>query len=196
MEFDRLRPMTRRVPRGKLKPTRRPARASTDAGADGRHQGGCDVPFRPVFPETDADPFPAYRRLREEFPCFWSEEANMWVLSRFADIVAALNDWGRFSSAKGNMMTELPNRAGATLGTTDPPRHDRLRALIQYAFVKRNLDSLTGPIRDIAREAAEALRGRKRFDFIDDFSSKFTVRVLFAALGLPLGDEATVRKTR
>jgi len=118
----------------------------------------------------------------------------MWVLSRFADIVAALNDWGRFSSAKGNMMTELPNRAGATLGTTDPPRHDRLRALIQYAFVKRNLDSLTGPIRDIAREAAEALRGRKRFDFIDDFSSKFTVRVLFAALGLPLGDEATVRK--
>jgi cytochrome P450 len=150
--------------------------------------------FDPFSPETDADPFPAYRRLREEFPCFWSEEANMWVLSRFADIVAALNDWGRFSSAKGNMMTELPNRAGATLGTTDPPRHDRLRALIQYAFVKRNLDSLTGPIRDIARETAESLRGRKRFDFIGDFSSKFTVRVLFAALGLPLGDEATVRK--
>ena len=150
--------------------------------------------FDPFSPETDADPFPAYRRLRDEFPCFWSEEANMWVLSRFADIVAALNDWQRYSSAKGNMMTELPNRAGATLGTTDPPRHDRLRALIQYAFVKRNLDSLTGPIRDIAREAAEALRGRKRFDFIDDFSSKFTVRVLFAALGLPLGDEATVRK--
>src|SRR5208282_355879 len=146
--------------------------------------------FDPFSPETDADPFPAYRRLREEFPCFWSEEANMWILSRFADIVAALNDWGRFSSAKGNMMTELPNRAGATLGTTDPPRHDRLRALIQYAFVKRNLDSLTGPIRDIAREAAEALRGRKRFDFIGDFSSKFTVRVLFAALG----DEATVRQ--
>ncbi len=150
--------------------------------------------FDPFSAETDADPFPAYRRLREEFPCFWSEEANMWILSRFADIVAALNDWGRVSSAKGNMMTELPNRAGATLGTTDPPRHDRLRALIQYAFVKRNLDSLTGPIRDIAREAAEALRGRKRFDFIDDFSSKFTVRVLFAALGLPLGDEATVRR--
>ena len=150
--------------------------------------------FDPFSPETDANPFPAYRRLREEFPCFWSEEANMWVLSRFADIVAALNDWPHYSSAKGNMMTELPNRAGATLGTTDPPRHDRLRALIQYAFVKRNLDSLTGPIRDIARETAEGLRGRERFDFIGDFSSKFTVRVLFAALGLPLGDEATVRK--
>ena len=45
--------------------------------------------FDPFSPETDANPFPAYRRLREEFPCFWSEEANMWVLSRFADIDAA-----------------------------------------------------------------------------------------------------------
>ena len=122
--------------------------------------------FDPFSPQIDADPFPAYRRLREEFPCFWSEEANAWILSRFADIVVALNDWPRFSSAKGNNVAELPNRAGGTLGTTDPPRHDQLRALIQYAFVKRNLDSLTGPIRDLAREAAEALRGRKRFDFV------------------------------
>lgn len=150
--------------------------------------------FDPFSSETDANPFPAYQRLRDEFPCFWSEEANMWVLSRFADIVSALNDWSTFSSAQGNMMTELPNRAGATLGTTDPPRHDRLRALVQYAFMKRNLDSLSGLIRDIAREAAEAIRDQKRFDFIGDFSSKFTVRVLFAALGLPLGDEAEVRR--
>ena len=57
------------------------------------------------------------------------------------------------------MMTELPNRAGATLGTTDPPRHDRLRALVQYAFMKRNLEGLAEPIRDIARGAAEDLRG-------------------------------------
>ena len=152
--------------------------------------------FDPFSPEIDADPFPAYRRLREEFPCFWSEEANAWILSRFADIVAALNDWRRYSSTKGNNVAELPNRAGATLGTTDPPRHDQLRALIQYAFVKRNLDSLTGSIRDMAREAAEALRGRKRFDFVGDFCGDLTVRVLSAALGLPPGDEETVRAER
>lgn len=150
--------------------------------------------FDPYSAAIDADPFPAYKRLRDEFPCFWSEEANTWVLSRFSDIVTALNDWSTYSSAKGNLMTELPNRAGATLGTTDPPRHDRLRGLIQYAFMKRNLDALAEPIREIAREAASALKGRERFDFIDDFSSKFTVRVLFAALGLPLGDEAVVRE--
>ena len=149
--------------------------------------------FDPYSPAVDADPFPFYKTLRDEHPCFWSQQAGMWILSRYADIVSAGQNWQTYSSAKGNLMTELPNRAGATLGTTDPPRHDRLRGLIQHAFMKRNLESLSEPIRDIARTAAEALRGSDRFDFIDDFSSKFTVRVLFAALGLPLGDEQTVR---
>ncbi|QDF97922.1 cytochrome [Azoarcus sp. DD4] len=150
--------------------------------------------FDPYSPAVDADPFPFYKTLRDEHPCFWSKEANMWVLSRYADIVTALNDWQTFSSAKGNLMTELPNRAGATLGTTDPPRHDRLRGLVQHAFMKRNLESLVEPIRQIARETAAPLADLRQFDFIEDFSSKFTVRVLFAALGLPLGDEAQVRE--
>ena len=149
--------------------------------------------FDPYSPVVDADPFPFYKTLRDEYPCFWSDEAQMWILSRYADIVAAGNDWETYSSAKGNMMTELPGRAGATLGTTDPPRHDRLRGLVQQAFMKRNMETLSEPIRNIAREAAAGLRGKKQFEFIGDFSSKFTVRVLFAVLGLPLGDEQTVR---
>src|SRR5271166_5777142 len=147
--------------------------------------------FDPYSPTVDADPFPYYKRLRDEAPCFRSEEAQMWVLSRYADIVSAGQDWRTYSSASGNMMTELPNRAGATLGTTDPPRHDRLRALVQYAFIKRNLEGLAEPIRAIAKGAAEDLRGARPFDF-KDYSAKFTVRVLMAALGLPSGDEAIV----
>jgi cytochrome P450 len=147
--------------------------------------------FDPYAPAIDADPFPAYKALRDEQPCFWSPEAQMWILSRYADIVSAGQDWQTYSSASGNLMTELPGRAGATLGTTDPPRHDRLRALVQHAFMKRNLESLGEPIRAIARAAAEELRGQPSFDF-KDFSAKFTVRVLMAALGLPTGDEAIV----
>ena len=150
--------------------------------------------FDPFSPAVDADPFPFYKTLRDEHPCFWSNEANMWVLSRYDDIVSAGNDWQTFSSAKGNMMTELPNRAGATLGTTDPPRHDRLRGLIQHAFMKRNLMALAEPIRGLARDAAAPLAGERQFDFIEDFSAKFTVRVLIAALGLPPGDEDVVRE--
>lgn len=150
--------------------------------------------FDPFSPEIDADPFPAYRTLRDEYPCFWSEDADMWVLSRYADVVEALQDWETFSSASGNMMTEFPGRAGATLGTTDPPHHNRLRGLIQHAFVRRNLNALEDPIREIAEDAAAPLADLDRFDFIEDFSSKFTVRVLFAALGLPMGDEQLVRE--
>jgi len=150
--------------------------------------------FDPYSPAVDADPFPFYKTLRDEHPAFWSREANMWVLSRYTDIVTALNDWQTFSSAKGNLMTELPNRAGNTLGTTDPPRHDRLRGLIQHAFMRRNLESLAEPIREIARSVAEPLADQDQFDFITEFSSQFTVKVLWAVLGLPTGDEATARE--
>ena len=150
--------------------------------------------FDPYSPAIDADPFPSYKILRDEFPCFFSPQAQTWVLSRYQDIASAGSNWQTYSSAKGNLMTELPDRAGATLGTTDPPRHDRLRSLVQHAFMKRNLENLADPMREIARTAADALRGQKQFDFIGDFSSKFTVRVLFAALGLPMGDEQTVRE--
>jgi cytochrome P450 len=95
--------------------------------------------FDPYSPAVDADPFPYYKALRDEQPCFWSPEAQMWVLSRYADIVSAGQDWQTYSSASGNLMTELPGRAGATLGSSDPPKHDRLRGLIQHAFMKRNL---------------------------------------------------------
>jgi cytochrome P450 len=149
--------------------------------------------FDPYSSQVDADPFPFYKTLRDEYPCFWSDEAGMWVLSRYDDIVRAGQEWQTFSSANGNMMTELPGRAGATLGTTDPPRHDRLRGLIQKAFTRRNLEGLTESIREIARAAAQGLRGRREFDYIGDFSSKFTVRVLFMTLGLPVEDEQTVR---
>jgi cytochrome P450 len=149
--------------------------------------------FDPYSPQTDADPFPAYRTLRDEYPCFWSPQANMWILSRYDDIVRALNDWKTYSSARGNLMDELPNRAGATLGTTDPPRHDRLRNLIQYAFTKRNLDYIDAHIRQAANDAMNAFDGRRTFDFVEDFSSKVTVKVLFRLLGLPPGNDDIVR---
>ena len=77
-------------------------------------------------PDIDADPFPHYEVLREQYPCYWSESGKLWILSRYDDIVQAALDWETFSSSQGNMIDELPGRAGATLGTTDPPRHDRL----------------------------------------------------------------------
>lgn len=149
--------------------------------------------FDPYSPAVDADPFPFYRTLRDEHPCYWSEEANMWVLSRYADILTALQDWRTYSSAKGNLMDELPNRAGATLGTTDPPRHDRLRALIQMAVTKRALEHLEEPTRDSALRHVDAILEKDTFDFVSEYSSRMTVDLLFTLFNLPDADQQVVR---
>jgi cytochrome P450 len=149
--------------------------------------------FDPYSPRVDADPFPLYKTLRDEYPCFWSEDARMWVLSRYADIMRALTDWRTYSSASGNLLDEFPNRAGNTLGTTNPPRHDRLRALIQHAFMKRNLESVGPAVEACAAECLEALADRSHFDFVADFSSLVTTKSLFLLLGLPPGNDQEVR---
>ncbi|MBB4302549.1 cytochrome P450 [Rhodobium orientis] len=149
--------------------------------------------FDPYSPANDADPFDAYKTLRDEYPAFWCEEAGMWVYSRYDDIIAALNDWQTYSSAKGNLVDELPNRAGATLGTTDPPRHDRLRALIQKAMTKRALDVIVEPTRGMCKKHLDALDGRKSFDFVAEYSSKVTVDLLFDLFAMPESGRQTVR---
>ena len=150
--------------------------------------------FDPYSPLIDADPFPAYKVLRDEHPCFWSEEAGMWVLSRYDDILAALTNWKLYSSAKGNLIDEFPGRAGATLGSSDPPRHDRLRALIQSAMPKRALDHVLAPARASIRAHLAAVKDRDSFDFVNDLGSKVTVDLLFYLFALPREGAEQVRE--
>ena len=149
--------------------------------------------FDPYDPAFDADPFPAYKELRDEHPCFWSEEAGMWVLSRYDDVLNALTNWRTYSSAKGNLVDEFPGRAGSTLGSSDPPRHDRLRALIQSAMTKRALDHILEPARaSCAAHLAEIGKG-DTFDFVNDFGSKVTVDLLFYLFNMPRDQAEEVR---
>jgi len=149
--------------------------------------------FDPYSPAIDADPFPAYKTLRDEYPCFWSEEAGMWVLSRYQDVLNALQDWRTYSSAKGNLVNEFPGRAGATLGSSDPPRHDRLRALIQSAVTKRALEHIIEPTRASCRKHLAALEGRPVFDLVNDYTGKVTVDLLFHLFALPAEGADQVR---
>ncbi len=149
--------------------------------------------FDPYSPMFDADPFPAYKTLRDEYPCFWSEEAGMWVLSRYDDVLNALGNWRTFSSAKGNLIDEFPGRAGSTLGSSDPPRHDRLRALIQSAMTKRALDHILEPARSSCATHLAEIGDTETFDFVNDFGSKITVDLLFYLFDLPREDAVQVR---
>lgn len=153
---------------------------------------------RPIFDlystEIDADPFPYYEALRDRYPCYWDDRNGIWILSRYADVFAAAQDWKTFSSSAGNLIDELPGRAGGTLGTTDPPRHDRLRALAETAFLKRNLEHLAEPTKRVAADAVESILQRGRFDFVTDFSSRVSVGIIFQMMGLPASDHAEIRR--
>jgi len=166
------------------------AKSKTKQDFPGRMMEAFDL----YSPEIDADPFPYYEILREQYPSYWSDSGKLWILSRYDDIVQATRDWETFSSSQGNMIDELPGRAGATLGTTDPPRHDRLRALSQAAFARKNVEQFIAPTLDIADRALVRICERKEFEFINDFSSQITVGVLFRTMGLPARDHADIRR--
>jgi cytochrome P450 len=151
-------------------------------------------PFDLYAPEIDANPFPYYETLREQYPCYWSESGKFWILSRYDDIVQAGANWQTFSSSHGNLIDEIPGRAGATLGTTDPPRHDRLRALSQAAFMRRNLKQAAAQTTEIADAALDRIVAQRTFDFVADFSSQITVGLLFKTMGLPPRDHNEIRR--
>jgi len=152
-----------------------------------------DEPIELYSSDIDADPFPAYRRLRDEFPCYWSEGAGLWFLSRYDDVANAAVDWQTYSSLSGNLIDEIPGRSGGTLGTTDPPRHDRLRRLANHAFARKNLGEVIDHAETIADQAAAECAGQPGFDFVRSFSSRVTVDTILHMLGLPPRDPAEVR---
>ena len=61
-----------------------------------------------LSPSHVQDPFPLYARLREEHPIYWDQQYSFWLLTRYADVKAALQAPIKFSSATG---VELEGRA-------------------------------------------------------------------------------------
>ena len=150
-------------------------------------------PIQLYSAEIDANPFPAYKRLRDDFPCYWSESAGIWFLSRYADVAGAAVDWETYSSLGGNLIDEIPGRSGGTLGTTDPPFHDRLRRLANHAFARKNLAEVIDHAGSVAQRAVDECSVEGSFDFVRSFSSKVTVDTILHMLGLPQQDPAEIR---
>ena len=111
-----------------------------------------DFEFDPFSLPVQEDPYPFYKVLRDRFPLYWSEGGDCWCLSRYDDILFAASHPEIFSSAEGNILDDFPGRAGATLGTTDPPKHDHLRRLINEVFTRRRVDALEPAIRAGTRQ--------------------------------------------
>ena len=140
--------------------------------------------FDAYSPEVSRDPYPFYARMRADHPVLWCESTHSWALSRYDDVLAALLDTATFSSAKGNTINDNPERAGRTLGTTDPPRHDQLRKLVSAAFARRTVSEYEAPMRTRAIEIICAAPRNQPVDLRALLAGPSSAAVLGEVLGV------------
>jgi cytochrome P450 len=152
--------------------------------------------FNPYDPELHQDPYPVYRRLRDEFPVHHNPDLRFWTLSRYDDVLAALQAPDRFISGKG-VMVGAPQIEGdedqpagsPLLITTDRPRHTQLRSLVSRAFTPRRIAGLEPRVRAIARSLLDGVEGRREFDLVGEFSGPLPTIVIAELLGVPAEDQ-------
>ncbi len=149
------------------------------------------VYWDPYRPDINADPYPVYKRLREEAPLYYNKEYDFYGLSRFSDIDRCLGDVKTFSSAKGDILEliradmEVPN---GMFIWEDPPRHTANRAVVSRVFTPKRMNALEEQIRDYCAMCLDPLIGAERIDFIKDLGDKLPGGVIGMLLGIP--DEA------
>jgi len=140
------------------------------------------------------DPYPTYKRLRDEDPAHYSQTEDVWVLTRYADVAAAFKDWKTWSSQKrGNLLNDIPDRVGKTLGTTDPPRHTFARGIVNTAFTPKTVAGLKGAIDRLARQLCERAQARGSIEFVADISAPYNAALLGAMFGVPESDFIQLR---
>lgn len=153
------------------------------------------VPFEfdPYSMQVQENPYPYYKVLRDDHPLYWCERAKCWALSRYEDVAAACNDATRFSSARGNVLDDDPARMGNTLGTSDPPKHDRLRGLVNAAFVRGRVLERETQIRSLTCEFIDEFIARGEGDLITDLSARISASVICSILGFERGQHVQIK---
>jgi cytochrome P450 len=82
--------------------------------------------FDPYDPDFNADPYPVYKRFREEAPVFFCENKNFWLLTRFQDVIAAHRDEETFTSKYGITLDgPVEQVTMGNLISMPEPAHDR-----------------------------------------------------------------------
>ena len=152
------------------------------------------TPYRLSIVATD-DPYPVYARMRNEDPAHYSDVEDIWVLTRYQDVSNAFRDWRNWSSQRrGNLLNDLPERIGKTLGTTDPPTHRFARSLVEQAFTRRTVEALAPRIAALARQLAADARERGSLELVSGISAPFNAAILGAMFGVPDEDFLRLRR--
>ncbi len=153
-----------------------------------------DLYWDPFSPELRNDPYPLWKRLRDECPVYYNDRLDFWALTRFADIERAHKDVEVFSSSHGTTlesMTAEPSETGLII-FMDPPKHTILRRLVSRAFTTRRVSMLEDRIRSVCADLLDPHIGGG-FDYVQDFSAILPPTIISFLLGVPEGDQERLR---
>jgi cytochrome P450 len=152
--------------------------------------------YDPWDVEIDLDPYPVYRRLRDEAPIYYNARYDFWGISRYADVDAALRDPNRLSSAKGDILEVVkadPVMPPGVFINEDPPLHTIHRALVSRAFMPKKMKALGDKVRAFCAACLDPLVGSDSFDFVQHLGAELPMRTIGMLVGIPDADQPTVR---
>jgi len=150
--------------------------------------------MRLFTPAMRDDPYPFYTWLRSHSPVHFDAEHDFWLLSRYADVAQALHD-PRLLSTRDDALSNLKEQGDEDLGFVydavadmtlfcDPPKHTRLRALMQKAFTPRSLAGMHAEIRMLIDELLAPICARGRCDLMSEFAVPLPMYVISRMLGV------------
>ncbi|UYB38262.1 cytochrome P450 [Streptomyces sp. Je 1-4] len=140
-----------------------------------------------LSPEFAADPYPAYRILREHYPLFHDPGTGSFLISRYEDVARAFRD-PVFTSDNYEWQLE-PAHGGRTLPQMSGREHAVRRALVAPAFRGRELREKFLPVIERnARELIDTFRDAAETDLVARFATRFPVNVIVDMLGLDRAD--------
>ncbi|WP_307874824.1 cytochrome P450 [Frankia nepalensis] len=152
--------------------------------------------YDPYDAVIDADPYPAWRRLRDEAPLYYNEKFDFFALSRFDDVEAGLADWRTYRSGRGSVLefikADLDLPPGLIL-FEDPPAHTVHRGILSRVFTPKKMLALEAKVREFCARSLDPLVGAGRFDFVTDLGAPMPMRTIGYLLGIPESDQESIR---
>jgi cytochrome P450 len=147
--------------------------------------------YDPFAPEVIRDPYPYYAWLRDHAPCYHSETRDIYVLSRYADVRAALANHEVFSSTEG---VGYERRPVPMMIAYDPPQHTRLRRIVAGRFTPRALTQWQARIDQIAGDMVDAVLDAGECDLVDMLAGPLPVQVVAEMMDIPMERRADFKR--
>ncbi|MGA2830592.1 MAG: cytochrome P450 [Streptosporangiaceae bacterium] len=155
-----------------------------------------DVYYDPYNVNMNADPYPVYRRLREEAPLYYNEPHDFYALSRFDDVDHVLADPKTYISGRGGILEMIKANIEFPPGVLifeDQPTHTTHRKLLSGVFTPRKVTALEPKIREFCARCLDPLVGAGRFDFIADIGALVPMWTIGMLFGIPEQDQVFIR---